>query len=182
MRNVCRQGVVAEGFVKLGVGVGNRELGGGRHLAIEDIGHGIATFFTGIPGLDDGCTLLCETRDDLSTATEDYQYYGIAGLNEFFHILFLFARQTETLTVAVLTTEHDVLTHSGDDDIGVFCQSEGLVHVGILTGINLTMQDFILPGTLVAEFTELGFNLLCPVAATGVHEVHALRCLGFHTL
>ena len=44
------------------------------------------------------------------------------------------------------------------------------------------MQDIILPGTLVAEFAELGFNLFSPVAATGVHEVDTLGLAGLHTL
>ena len=80
--------------------------------------------------------------------------------------MFLTAWQTEPLTVTVLTTEHHVLAHGGDDDISILGHGEGLGLVGFLAGIHLTVQDIVFPGTLIAEFAELGLDVFRPVATS----------------
>ena len=105
----------------------------------------MTTFFTGIPGLNDSGTALGKTRNNLCTTTEHHQDHRLSCCQQFLNILFLLAWQTESLTVAVLTTQHHILANSSNDNIGRVGHSKGFFLVGFLASIHLTMQKRILP-------------------------------------
>ena len=86
----------------------------------------------------------------------------------------MFARQTEALTVSVLTAEHHVLANGCNDDIGLPGHAECFSFVDLLASIHLAVQQCKLPGAFVAAFCIFGLDLLCPVTASGVHEADAL--------
>ena len=92
----------------------------------------------------------------------------------------MFARQTEALTVSVLTAEHHVLSNSSDNHVCLLGHAECFCFVDLLASIHLAVQQRKLPGALVTTFGIFGFNRFCPVAAAGVHEVHTLRHTRLH--
>lgn len=47
--------------------------------------------------------------------------------------------------VTVLTAQHHVLANGSDDDITLLSHLQCLLPVGFLTGIHLTVQEFVLP-------------------------------------
>ena len=124
--------------------------------------------FTWIPSLDDSSTAFGNTRNDLCTTTEDHQDNRFTRSQQRLDIRFLFTGQTESLTVAVLTTQHDILTHGSNDDVGRVSHSKGFVLVGLLASIHLTMQQRIFPRTFVAHMRELGLYLFRPVTTTTI--------------
>ena len=132
--------------------------------------------------MDDGGTLFCEPRYHLSPAAKYHQHHGFARLNQLFYVLLLSARQTQALAVAVLAAEHHILADGSDDDICLTGHCKGFCLVGVLAGIDFAVEDFILPGTLVAKLVVLRLNLFGPVATAGIHHVHALRLAPVHTL
>ena len=95
--------------------------------------------------------------------------------------MLLLTRQAEPLTVAVLTTEHHVLTHGGNDDICLLGHLQSLGLVSLLTRVHLTVQKLILPSTSVAQFSVFGLDTFRPVATTSVHHVDSLGLTGGHT-
>ena len=86
----------------------------------------------------------------------------------------MFARQTEALTVSVLTAKHHVLSNSSDNHISLLGHAECFCFVDLLASIYLAVQQRKLPGALVTTFGIFGLDLLCPVTASGVHEADAL--------
>ena len=135
----------------------------------------MSAFLAGIPGLDDGSTTLGKSRDDLCTTAEHHQHHGFSGGQQTLDIFFLLAGQTQALTVSVLATQHHVLAHGSNDDVGRIGQRQGFHTVGLLARIHLAVQDRILPGTLVtATHIKLRLNLLSPVATTAIQQRVAL--------
>ena len=99
--------------------------------------------------MDHGSTLLGNTGDHLSTSTEDNKYHRLTCSQQLLHILLLLTWQTQSLTVTVLTTEHHVLTHGGNNHITLLGHRKRLSLVDLLAGIHLTVQQLKLPGTLI---------------------------------
>ena len=62
--------------------------------------------------------------------------------------------------------------HGSDDDVALPRLGECILPVGLLTGVDLAMQELIFPCALVAQLTILGFNLFRPVAAAAIDDVH----------
>ena len=164
--------VVAHGLVDLLAGIAHGELSRRRHLSIEDVGNGIAAFLARIPCLDDGSTALSESRHHLCTSAEDDHHHGLAGLDERLYELLLATRQAQRRAIAVLAAEHDVLAHGSNDDVALPRLGECILPVGLLTGVDLAMQELVFPCALVAQLTILGFNLFRPVAAAAIDDVH----------
>ena len=174
--------VIADRRIDFFLGIADRELGRGRDDAIEDVCHSITTLLTRIPCLDDGSATLSKVANDLCTTTKEYQHDGLTRSQQCLHIFLLLTWQAQSLTVAVLATQHDVLTHRSDDDIGRVGHSQCLFLVGCLTRIYLTMQQRIFPRTLVADMRELRLNLFRPVATTRINDVDAVGLMVLETL
>ena len=79
----------------------------------------MTTLFTRIPSLNHSCTLLCNAGDDLGTASKDDEHHRLSRCQQFLHILFLLSWQAKTLTVAILTAKHHILTHCSDNHISL---------------------------------------------------------------
>ena len=142
--------VVTDRHAELFLRIADREFRRRRNLAIENVSHSMSAFLSGIPCLQDGGATVSQTRDDLRAASKEHENHWLPRRQQLLHILFLFSRQAQTLTVTVLTAEHHVLAHSRDDDVGRASHAQSLGTVGFLTGIYLAMQHLIVPCPLVA--------------------------------
>ena len=99
----------------------------------------MTAFLTRVPCLDDGSTALGQAGDNLCSTAEHHEYHWFAGSYQFLDVLFLLAGQAQPLAVAVLATQHHVLAHGSNDDVGTVSHGKGFSLVGLLAGINLTV-------------------------------------------
>ncbi len=173
--------VVTDRHAELFLRIADREFRRRRNLAIEDVSHSMSAFLSGIPCLQDGGATVSQPRDDLRTASKEHENHRLPRRQQLLHILFLLSRQAQSSTVAVLATEHHILAHSRDDDVGRASHAQSLSTVGFLTGIYLAMQHFIVPSPLVAAMAKLGFYLLRPVTAAGIRQHDAFWMPLLHT-
>ena len=116
----------------------------------------------------------------MGATSKHHEYHGFACLQQLFNILLLFAWQTESLTIAVLTTKHHVLAYGSNDHIGILGHLQGLGFIGFLTRINLTVQEIILPSTSITHLSIFGLDFLSPVATTRIHHIEALGLVVLH--
>ena len=142
----------------------------------------MATLFTRIPRLDDGSTTLGKSGNNLCTTSENYQYDGFPCCQQRFDIFLLLAWQSQSLTVAILATQHHILAYGSNDDVSRISHCQRFLAISLFTGIHLAMEDRILPRTLIAHMRKLGLNLLRPVTATTVHQSIAFRQTVTHAL
>ena len=173
---------VAHGLVKFRIGIADSEFCRWRYITIENVCHRMTTLLTRIPRLDDGSTTLGQSGNDLCTASEDHQNNGFSCCQQRFDIFLLLAWQSQSLTVAILATQHHILAYGSNDDVSRISHCQCFFAISLFAGIHLTMKDRILPRTLIAHMREFGLNLLRPVTTTTIHQRVALRQTVTHAL
>ena len=125
----------------------------------------MTALLTRIPGLYDCGATLGQPGHHLRPASEHDQHHRLPGLDEILHILLLPARQTQPHAVTVLAAQHHVLTHGGNDHIGLTGHPECLILIGHLARLHHAVKDIPVPCTLVAVLAVFGLQLLGPVTA-----------------